>query len=349
MVRGLSSLLERRLIFVSGKGGVGKSTVALCLGLLAARGGRRCLMVEIDTNGVLPARYGRPAGKLGEAVELQPRLYSMIVEGRAALDEYLRMILPGAVLWPILGSKVYEYFVAGAPGLKELMCMGKIFYEVDRNDRGRPLWDLVVVDAPATGHGLEYYRMPQAAHDTFAVGLVHRETERVLTLMRDPALTLHLLVTLAEELPVSETLQLYRSIHDELRFPLGPIVVNRYHHEGLSPELHSRLRAFHAEVVAGPPDGASAAGDRALLDEILEQAELSQAEHLENRRQIERLQAELDVPQILLPAVFQPNLTPDTLEPLISSLDVQSRVPAPAAAPLDGQRERDAGQDVSRS
>src|SRR5687767_10388065 len=99
----MASILDRRLIFVSGKGGVGKTTVAMALGLLASDQGRRCLLVEIDTNGAIPARFERPAGQLGVPVELRPNLFSMIVEGRAALDEYLKLILPGVVLRPIFG------------------------------------------------------------------------------------------------------------------------------------------------------------------------------------------------------------------------------------------------------
>jgi anion-transporting ArsA/GET3 family ATPase len=317
----MGSLLSKRLIFVSGKGGVGKTTVALALGLLAAEQGRRCLVVEIDTTGAVPARFDLQPSRRGVPLELAPRLFSMIVEGRAALDEYLRLLLPGALLRPIFSSKIYDYFVAGAPGLKELMCMGKIFYEVERAEKGRPHWDLVVVDAPATGHGLELYRMPQAAHDTFAVGLVHRETERVLRLLRDPSLTSHLLVTLAEELPVSETIGLYRTIRDELRFPLGPVVVNRVVPSCLPQELVESFRTLRSGITAEGPGGE-------LLVEILEKTELFEAQHLENRRQIERLDSMLGAPRIELAALFVENLTPELLEPLLRGLDEQISAPA---------------------
>jgi anion-transporting ArsA/GET3 family ATPase len=241
----------------------------------------------------------------------------MIVEGRTALDEYLKLILPGIVLRPIFGSKIYEYFVAGAPGLKELMCVGKIFYEVERTENGQRVWDIVIVDAPATGHGLEYFRMPQSAHDTFAVGLVHRETERVLRLMRDPALCLHLLVTLAQELPVSETLQLHRAIAEDLRFPVGPIIVNRCQPEALPEPLEPDFEAFRA-----------AASERlalgSLLVEILHKTQIFQTEHQENLRQIERLRSALGLPVVVLPALFEAELSPSALEPLLRRLDEQT-------------------------
>jgi anion-transporting ArsA/GET3 family ATPase len=312
----MSSILDRRLIFVSGKGGVGKTTVALGLGLWAVGQGLRCLLVEIDTNGTIPARFGRKPAPLGEALELRPRLDSMIIEGRAALDEYLGLILPKVVLRPIFGSKIYEYFVAGAPGLKELMCIGKIFYEEDRTEDGQPRWDLIVVDAPATGHGLELYRMPQAAHETFSVGLVHRETERVLKLLRDPGRTTHVLVTLAEELPVSETLELYRALRNELRFPLGPIVVNRFHPEALPGSLARQLQDFRASL---PEEQ----GSDDLLQELLEKAELFQATHDENMRQLERLHRVLGGHVAVLPALFEASLSPESLAPIVEALGEQ--------------------------
>jgi anion-transporting ATPase len=310
----MDSLFSKRLIFVSGKGGVGKTTVATAIGMLAAEQGRRCLLIEIDTAGAIPGRFGRAPGKLGTPVQLRPGLFSMVVEGRASLDEYLQIILPGPFIRPILGSKIYDYFVAGAPGLKELMCMGKIFYEADRSERGRPLWDLLVVDAPATGHGLEMYRMPQAAHETFAVGLVHRDSERVVKLMRDPAVTVNLLVTLAEELPVSETIELYRTLRDELRFPLGPILVNRVVPGALTEELRAPLQALRSRIAEPGPT-------RELLAEIVEKTEIFEAQHEENVRQIQRLRSALGAPLLEIPALFVENLTPDSMGPLLRCLD----------------------------
>jgi anion-transporting ArsA/GET3 family ATPase len=277
----VGSVLERRLIFVSGKGGVGKTTVALALGLLAADQGRRCLLVEIDTNGLLPSRFDLPPAKLGVPLQLQTGLYSMNVEGRAALDEYLALILPGPVARTVFSSKIYEYFVAGAPGLKELMCMGKIFYEVERTEKGAPAWDIVIVDAPATGHGLEYYRMPQAAHDTFSVGLVHRE--------------------------------------------------------GLSAPLLEQLEAFRAALPGATGTEPAADGDQDLVQELVQQTELLQTVHEENLRQVERLRTELDPPLVLLPALFEEQVRPRTMEPLLRELDRQLHdAPAAAGEPVNG-------------
>ena len=110
------------------------------------------------------------------------------------------------------------------------MTIGKIWYEAERSDDGQRRWDLVIVDAPATGHSLQYLRMPHAAHEAFGAGLVGRESQRIVDLLTDPRRTAVNLVTTAEEMPVNETLEMYRQIRDELHMPLGVLFVNRVHH-----------------------------------------------------------------------------------------------------------------------
>ena len=219
------SLLDRRLVFVAGKGGVGKSTVSTALALSAIRRGKRVLLVglDLDDRGRTIAGLRKPVGN--EPVETGAGFFRQNVEGKAALEEYLHLIVPvRRVLRAVFDSKVYQYFVAAAPGLKELMAIGKIWYEVDR---GR--WDLVIVDSPATGHALQYLRMPKAACEAFTTGLVHREAKRVWSLLTDPAATAVAVVSVAEELPVNETIEICRQIREELILPEGVLFVNRFH------------------------------------------------------------------------------------------------------------------------
>ena len=247
-------LLERRLHFVVGKGGVGKTTVAAALALALARRGQRTLAVEMDTGARLPALLG------GADV---PGLRTLSIDGRAALEEYLGLIIPvKRLLATIFSSKVYQYFVAAAPGLKELMTVGKIWYEATRQEGARPAWDAIVVDAPATGHSLQYLRMPQAARETFGVGLVQREATRITELLRDARTTAVHLVTLAEEMPVAETLESRQQLR-ALGLPLGHVIVNRLHRRHFDPRLLERLRTA-AETAQ--------ASDRSLLGCIAERA-----------------------------------------------------------------------------
>jgi anion-transporting ArsA/GET3 family ATPase len=242
----LDNLFDRRLLVVVGKGGVGKTTVACALALEAARRGRSVLLCEVDGVARAPQLLEAEPGKLGQAVSTRAGVSLMAVEGRAALAEYLGMIIPvKRLLQAVFRSQLYQYFVAAAPGLKELMTIGKIWYEAERLDErsGERKWDNVIVDAPATGHGLQYLRMPAAARDAFEIGLVHREANRLVELLTDPKRTAINLVTTAEEMPVNETVTMYRTLRDELNMPTGLLFVNRVHEGGLAAADVEKLNA----------------------------------------------------------------------------------------------------------
>ena len=230
-----SSLSERRLHFVVGKGGVGKTTVAAALALLLASRGRRTLAIELEGEGNLARFLGGPGGASYTPRPVAPRLHVLDVDGKAALEEYLGLIIPvKRLLSTVFSSTVYQYFVAAAPGLKELMTVGKIWYETTRHEGEGPAWDAVVVDAPATGHSLQLLRMPEAARVSFGAGLVQREAKKITDLLRDASTTAVHLVTVGEDMPVTETLET-RDELARLAIPLGAIVLNRLHTAIISP------------------------------------------------------------------------------------------------------------------
>jgi anion-transporting ArsA/GET3 family ATPase len=233
------TLFERRLLIVAGKGGVGKTTIACALGLVAAQHGKRTLIAEVDGAGRAAHLLGVKPGAPGEARDVGPSLSEISIEGSTALAEYLEIIVPvKRVLQAVFSSRIYQYFVAAAPGLKELMTIGKIWYEAERVDAlsGERRWDLVILDAPATGHSLQYLGMPRAAHEVFRSGLVGRESRRLVDLLTDPQRTAINLVTTAEEMPVNETLEMYQRIREDLHMPLGMLFVNRIHRAEFSPK-----------------------------------------------------------------------------------------------------------------
>jgi anion-transporting ArsA/GET3 family ATPase len=298
-------LLERRLHFVVGKGGVGKTTVAAALALALARRGQRTLAVEMDTGARLPALLGGADN---------PGLRMLSIDGRAALEEYLGLIIPvKRLLATIFSSKVYQYFVAAAPGLKELMTVGKIWYEATRQEGARPAWDAIVVDAPATGHSLQYLRMPQAARETFGVGLVQREATRITELLRDARTTAVHLVTLAEEMPVAETLESRQQLR-ALGLPLGHVIVNRLHRRHFDPRLLERLRAV-AQAKPAP--------ERPLLGCIAERAAEESGWSDINAAYVARLKAGIgDAPVVELPFLFVEEFGRTELEQLSRLLEV---------------------------
>jgi anion-transporting ArsA/GET3 family ATPase len=287
-------MIQRKLHFVLGKGGVGKTTMAAALAGVFARRGRRTLAVEMDAAGRLPIMLGA-SGPVSQPEVVGRNLSVLSLDGRTALEEYLGLIIPvKRVLTTVFSSRIYQYFVAAAPGLKELMTVGKIWYEATREEGGRPVWDAIVVDAPATGHSLQYLRMPQAAREAFGVGLVQREATKITEVLRDRRTTVVHLVTLAEEMPVSETLETRAQLVGTLGLPLGYVVVNRVHRRRFEGPVLERLRG-----------AASAGAEGALLACVAERAAEESGWADINALYLGRLRREIqDVPVVELPFLF---------------------------------------------
>jgi anion-transporting ArsA/GET3 family ATPase len=293
----LTSLLSRRVQFVVGKGGVGKTTVAVALALIAARAGKRVLLIELEPGGRTHAFLGCSAPTGYEATRASSGVWTLAIDGRASLEEYLRLVIPvRRVLAAIFHSKVYQYFVAAAPGLKELMAVGKVWYEAERTDaRGDRRWEVIVVDAPATGHSVQYLRMPSAARDAFGSGLVRQEAGRVHALLEDPTQTAIHLVTTAEEMPVTETIETYGKLHDELGLPAGMLVINRVHRGVGDEDLVARLQAGAGRV---------SPAERTVAMEVAARAIEENAWAAINRMEMERLRAAVPLPAFAVPELY---------------------------------------------
>ena len=238
MTETLASLISRRLLLVTGKGGTGKTRIAAALGVLAARRGVRTVVVELGDSDVLPellppSRAQRPAERGREPQPVAENLFTLRLAPEEALLEYLELQLHVRTLArAIVGNSAFHRFLEAAPGWRELLTLGKLWHLASLEDRaGAPRWPLVVVDAPATGHGLSLLSVPSVVLDTVRMGPLRRNTDRVQALMTDAARTLVLPVTLPEELPVNETLELRARVR-ELGVGLGPVLAN-----GIEPAL----------------------------------------------------------------------------------------------------------------
>lgn len=231
------SLFDYRLIVVTGKGGTGKTTVSCVLAEAARRAGRRVLLAETAQSESIAPLFESPARPLGYAGrELRPGLHALHIDPHAALADYARVQFGlGVVTDRILASDTFQQFLEAAPGWRELIILGKIWHlEQKKDDSGRPAYDLIVVDAPATGHGLTFLDVPRVAQQAVRAGPLARHASWVEKLVHDRERTLLLPVTLPEDLPVLETRELVDRAHSDIDIGVDRVVVNRM------PSLRSR-------------------------------------------------------------------------------------------------------------
>ncbi len=222
-------LLERRLVIVTGKGGTGKTSVVAALALAAARAGRRVLVAEVGRDEHVPRLITpgtRPVGHTGRA--LRPGLTVMRVDPFEALAEYLSLqIGVRSVVNLVFRNRAFRQLMEASPGWRELITLGKIWHLEQRTDAsGGPLHQLLIVDAPATGHGLTFLDVPRVVVGAVRAGPLRRHAGWVEAMLTDPERTLLLPVALAEELPARETAELALRVQRDLRVPIDRVVVN---------------------------------------------------------------------------------------------------------------------------
>ncbi len=243
-------LLDLRLVFVTGKGGVGKTTVAAGLAQLAAEHGKRVLVCEVDAKGDVTALFEAPPTDFTPR-EIAPGVWSMSMDTEASLREYLKLHLR----IPVVGrigplAKAFDFVATAAPGVREILTVGKFCWEVRE-----PHYDLVVVDAPASGHIVGQLAAPQAINDLVKVGLIRSQTDWMLDILSDPRQTGLVAVCTPEEMPVSETLELVQRVREETTVRMSAVVVNR-----VLPELFGQREEEIFEQLRAPGGRGDAVG-----------------------------------------------------------------------------------------
>jgi anion-transporting ArsA/GET3 family ATPase len=293
----MNPLLDLKLLFVTGKGGVGKTTVASALALLASQHGKRVLICEVDAKGDVAGFYETSPTSFQER-EVLPGLFAMTMDTEASLREYLKLQLR----IPVVGrigplAKAFDFVATAAPGVREILTVGKFCYEVRERH-----YDLVVVDAPASGHIIGQLAAPQAINSLVKVGLIRSQTDWMLEILSDPRRTGLVAVCTPEEMPVSETIDLAARVRNETTVQLSAVVANR-----VLPELFGRQEEAVFDTLGGP-------GPLARLTELVggdaapafDAARLAVTMRRTRTTHLDRLRQGIDsaVPLLYLPYLF---------------------------------------------
>jgi anion-transporting ArsA/GET3 family ATPase len=312
-----AAILQKRLLFLTGKGGVGKSTVAAALGLVATRQGKRTIICEVAQQERMSSVF-HTKGVGYHETEIANDLFAFSIDPQRALEEYLQLQIRIKPVYDLMfKNRVFTYFAAATPGLRELVTIGKVWElaQLDRRVKRGDKYDLVIVDAPATGHGIGILRTPKTFGDIARVGPVKRQADAIYAFITNPDLTSVCAVAWPEEMPVNETLDLRRSLDEELGLGLDQIFMNGLYPELFSDEEATTLRERLDQDEATNGDGSPIV--RAALRAALSEYRRATAQ----QQQLERLRAESGEEVLALPFLFRPQVDMEAVEELADVIE----------------------------
>lgn len=294
---------------MTGKGGVGKSTVSIALGLRAAERGLRTIVCEVSSQ-ENASRVFRKSEVGFHEVEVAENLWAISIDPDESMREYLLLQLKVRAMRDLLvRSRLFNYLAAATPGLKEMVTIGKI-WELAQPDRkvkkGRE-YDLVIVDAPATGQGVGFLQTPRTFAGIARVGPIHNQAQALDRFITQHETTGAVIVSLPEEMPVNESAALERQLTDEVG-----IAVDRVFMNAMYPERFSDDEARKLERVLEITEGAPHAAVRAAVSQ--------HRRACTQREQLQRLERSVSSPIRTLPFIFKPRLDVGELNRLAGAL-----------------------------
>jgi len=285
------------VLFVTGKGGVGKSTVSIALGIKAASEGKRTIIVEVASTENASKMFRQEEVGFKE-VEIANDLWSISIDPEDSMKEYILLQLKVKAMRDLLfRSKMFTYLAAATPGLNELVTIGKIWElaQLDRKIKHGRKYDLVIVDAPATGHGISFLQTPRTFANIARVGPIHTQALQLQEMITDQDHTGTVLVSLPEEMPVNES----ASLEDQLTNDIG-VAVDRVIMNGLYPKRFTAKELAEVKKLADSDDPDIRAAGRAATSESIRAA----SQH----DQLKRLKEMVSSPVTTLPFIFKPEL-----------------------------------------
>lgn len=325
----LDEFLSPHILIVSGKGGVGKTTVSAALALVAARSGRKVCLAEVDRKGTLARLFGADVPGY-EPAELSPGVWGMSIVPEDALAEYLRVQYNmKRIARAFTSTHFVDYITTAAPGLKDILVLGKIWYLEQGPTKGGTShdFDTIIVDAPAAGHMLTFLQAPHGLADMVSVGPVRRQSEWLVQMLQDPARSRVHLVTLPEEMPVSETLETAQALTDRLGMSIGQVFANAVYSELFDDGERKLLDEINTTGQTNQLRVEAKAVGLELDDEDLD-ALLAYARFLEARRAIQgthldQLRRGVEADVVELPFLFSAGLALPDVENLADVIEAK--------------------------
>lgn len=306
------SLYDQRFVLFSGKGGVGKTVISSAFALSCARRGERTLLMELNVKDKVSSFFG--SSNVGSDItEVEDNLFAVNVSPDAALQEYGLMILRVKLIYKaVFENRIVRSFLKSIPGLNDLLMLGKAYYHAtEMNPQGSYVWDKVVVDAPATGHGLFFLQIPSVITGFINSGHMYEEARRIEDLLQDPSQTSINLVTLPEELPVNETLMMREELGERMGLEIGAVIANAVYPQGFGDEQAAWI------------DRARPHADEDTLRGFLDAAAFRNQRVAMQRGYLDRLEQEVDKPIHYVPYHFNDRLTFPVIAEIAKELEAQ--------------------------
>jgi anion-transporting ArsA/GET3 family ATPase len=297
------------LVIVTGKGGVGKTTLSVALGMRAAAEGKRTIVCEVSAQENASRMFEHTTVGFHE-VELEENLWAISIDPDESMREYVLLQLKVRAMRDMLfRSRIFNYLTAATPGLKELVTIGKIWElaQLDRKVKSGRKYDTVIVDAPATGHGVGFLQTPRTFANIARVGPIHSQAKTLDDFITDHDNTGVAIVALPEEMPVNESAALEHDLVNDVG-----VAVDRVYLNGLYPERFSKEEAEKLAALAAAESGTTKAAARAALSEF--------GRARSQRAQLARLRRRVEAPVKTLPFLFEPDLGPEAARQLAKRL-----------------------------